>query len=112
MNKTILIVENENTAMLFKALLKLDGYSVETAQSVVSEMEHNCQYSLLITTDRYIMNNYDRLKDLRIPFLVLSSSVNPLYDHIIRSLRHTYILSRPVDFNQLRNTVKRVIDAK
>lgn len=111
MNKTILIVENENISNLFKALLKLDGYSVETTQSVVSNMEHNCQYSLLITTDRYIMNNYDRLKDLRIPFLVLSSRVNPLYDHVIRSLRHTYILSRPVDFNQFRNTVKRVIGA-
>ncbi|HHN63923.1 MAG TPA: hypothetical protein ENK09_00985 [Nitrospirae bacterium] len=110
MKKPILIIEKDNISHPFKVLLSLDGYPVEVTQGISTNIEAE-KYSLLITSDRYLINNYDKIRNFNIPFLVVSSNGNTLQDHIIKTARHAHILNSPVDFKQFRTTVRELTGA-
>lgn len=121
MSKTILVIEDEQELCdILHAELTAQGYKVVLAQNGqegmarLQDMEPD-----LIICDRAmpVMSGYQLLERIRgvypqyrnLPFIFLTALSDPRDRHSVTHLEPTAYLAKPVDFNQLNETIKKAI---
>ncbi len=123
MSKTILVIEDEEALCeILQTELNSQGYKVVVASNgqeginKLQEMEPD-----LIICDRAmpVMSGYQLLERIRgvypqyrnLPFIFLTALGDPRDRHSVTHLEPTAYLSKPIDFDELNDTIKKALAA-
>jgi len=109
--KKILIIDDRGFCRICSALLKVVGFSMETctytmtsSKNPLSRLDHN-KIGLIITSYPYSHFMLHKIKKSRIPFIVLSDSIDKKLMSILKGLTNSYCMIKPIDYQKFRELV-------
>jgi len=118
--KLVLILSKEtDTRFLFKTLLEMWDYSVETAENfeeLIAVAEHTRPSLILMDTALPFVDNMTRMQQMRkneafgkSPIIMLSGHAQPRFRNLALALGADDFLVKPVDFDLLEDCLKKNI---
>jgi CheY-like chemotaxis protein len=116
----VLVLSNEpDTRFLFKTLLEMWNYSVETAENfedLIHIAENIHPHLILMDTGLPFVDNMTKMQQIResdafrgLPVILLSGHSQPRFRNLAMSLGADDFLVKPVDFDLLQDCLKKNI---
>lgn len=109
--KKILVVDEPGFAKVCGALLRLNGFAVETsAGAELAEPQPAVDgYDLVITSFPYGAEVVETMREGSVPLLVLADCLSRDLLESVRSVRKSCCLIKPLDFEKFNSVVSRMI---
>ncbi len=104
--KRILVIDEPGFARVCGALLTLDGYRVETPTGEGSWGE---DFDLVITSYPYGEQAARDLVEGSTPVLVMADCLSSGLLDLVRSLRYSWCMIKPIDFEQFPAVIQRLL---
>lgn len=109
--KKILIFDEPSFARVCSALLEDAGYktqTISTADEVMSVPDIG-KFSLVITSYPLCIPIVTKIRQLGIPSIVLSDDIDEDLFNILKDLRHSYCMMKPLDYKKFRYYVRQTM---
>lgn len=109
--KKILVVDEPGFAKVCRALLRLNGFAVETAGEGENEDLYPVVdgYDLVITSFPYGAEVVETMREGNVPLLVLADCLSRDLLESVRSVRKSSCLIKPLDFEKFNSVVRRML---
>jgi DNA-binding NtrC family response regulator len=109
--KKILIVDEERFSRVCSALLELDGYVPECLDclgEIGSRLEEH-DYDLVVTSYPYGARFFDRIRNKKIPVLVLLDFISREIIEDLKKFKNSCCMIKPIDFEKLNNLIEQMM---
>lgn len=110
--KKILIIDEDGFSKVCSAILTDEGYQTKLAVSVEEAEEHisGNGISLIVSSYPYAVSFLKSVKAADIPTIVLSDEVSSDLIEIIKNIRNSICLIKPLDFERFKYIVHGIIN--
>jgi hypothetical protein len=114
--KKILIIDNRGFCRICYALLEVVGYDMETCIYTITNGKNllsrlnNKKIGLIVMS--YPASHFllPDIKKSKIPFIILSDSINKRLMSALAGLSNSYCMIKPIDYQKFRDLVKKIMD--
>jgi DNA-binding NtrC family response regulator len=108
--KKILIIDEERFAKVCSALLEVGGYvpeRLECLDEIDSRFETH-DYDLVVTSYPYGARFFDRIRNKKIPVLVLLDFISREIIEDLKKFKNSCCMIKPIDFEKLNNLIEQM----
>lgn len=114
--KKILIIDDKCFCRICCALLKVVGYGIETCTYTTIDSKdllpriNNKKIGLIVTSypsSHFLLSD---IKKSRIPFIILSDSIDKRLMSALAGLSNSYCMIKPIDYQKFRDLVTQIMD--
>jgi DNA-binding NtrC family response regulator len=109
--KRILIIDENAFSQICSAILELEGYKIDTCKTFEEKLQqyNTSKIGLIITSYPFCIPVLKEIKALNIPKIILSDNLNKEMINLVKSLTKSFCMIKPIDYDEFRSLVKRIL---
>jgi hypothetical protein len=107
--KKILIIDDSVFSLICSSILELEGIKSQIYKNSDSPLPLNgTKYLMVITSYPFGCPIFEEIKKINLPTIILTDHINREVMSILKSLRNSYCMIKPIDYDKFRNLVKEI----
>ncbi len=112
--KKILIIDDHVFTQVCRAILELEGYQIVAMKRIMERLlsGNGKDIGLIITSYPYCIPLLRELKEVDMPKIILFDHLDKEVITLLKGLRHSFCMIKPINYDKLRSLVKSILAEK